>query len=736
MNINKTLSNLNSSHSGITDLVPDLFYFSDEAEASVYGSTYAIAVAEQNGKILVAGNINTQSPGQYTNSVFAGGNGGVLRLNGDGTLDETFDPPYWQNLQDSNEYCAIISMKVQSNGKIIIVGSFGLGYPPQSPGTQGIWVNIARLNADGSLDETFMSFVGGATTRGINGYAYNVGLTSDDGIIMTTEGGNYGSYSAPVLVGKIVKLDANGVLNTEFNDNILASPYDFQITSEFGAGLLVLEDGKILIPAYDSGTDGYILVRLNSDGTEDTSWPSPVGSNNGFYKIVKDGEGRIICSAESMTAGSDAYWGIIRLESDGSVDSSFQYPGPSPIYPVVMLSIQPLEQGKIIAGGFVFGYDGATRRFIQKLNADGSLDDTFSGPYSFDSIVMDIAYLGEDEIWVAGFFGKPRRNIVKLNRFGRPLTAGLPIENPSCGIKDGGNDMYDYGNFINTDANVAFGPTPYSELKEGGLWDFLPFGGSPAESPVSVPSTHTQSYGYYYGSGIEFDPNSPYLYAYKPDVFDGRVKDGSGHFGEGSSYFTSMYPGMFVLAVDNMDIGEFSVTGGASQGFEYPSKSRTVDTDAFTVNQNGKKYSCFLKSMYAAPTGNPYDDPSLNHIIIVPGEPSGITHLYDETSQWDDHCLQGLSGRKELFFLVLSRGNNVPITLEIAQNLVREFLKTTEKNPDEAKDEGKPCFKCKNKSVHDCVKWKYFFPNCLRQNCGGRSGGYVPAVTVCSRRLY
>jgi hypothetical protein len=48
ININSALSSLNSNYSFVTDVVPDLFYFSDEPEVSELGTTYSNSIAIQD----------------------------------------------------------------------------------------------------------------------------------------------------------------------------------------------------------------------------------------------------------------------------------------------------------------------------------------------------------------------------------------------------------------------------------------------------------------------------------------------------------------------------------------------------------------------------------------------------------------------------------------------------------------------------------------------------------------
>jgi hypothetical protein len=75
--------------------------------------------------------------GQFT----ANGAGGITRLNPDGTLDEDFDPG-----TGTDE--GVGSVAVDPDGRVLIVGDFGA--------VDGVARNrIARLNADGSLDEDF-----------------------------------------------------------------------------------------------------------------------------------------------------------------------------------------------------------------------------------------------------------------------------------------------------------------------------------------------------------------------------------------------------------------------------------------------------------------------------------------------------------------------------------------------------------------------------------------------------
>jgi len=91
----------------------------------------AIAI-QPDGKVLIAGGFS---------SVDNISRHGVARLNPDGSLDSTFNPGFGAD-------GPVTTLDLQSNGKVVIGGSFGLvNNVPRN--------NVARLNPDGSVDASF-----------------------------------------------------------------------------------------------------------------------------------------------------------------------------------------------------------------------------------------------------------------------------------------------------------------------------------------------------------------------------------------------------------------------------------------------------------------------------------------------------------------------------------------------------------------------------------------------------
>jgi len=90
------------------------------------------SVLQPDGKIIIGGGFGTFN-GAVRNR--------VARLNADGSLDDTFDPGGGGNN-------SVYSIALQLDGKIVIGGAFTIF-------NGSVRNNVVRLNADGTLDNTF-----------------------------------------------------------------------------------------------------------------------------------------------------------------------------------------------------------------------------------------------------------------------------------------------------------------------------------------------------------------------------------------------------------------------------------------------------------------------------------------------------------------------------------------------------------------------------------------------------
>lgn len=627
--INDILSNLNSGYEEVTDLIPDKRVFVDDFDVAkneydeYVGGTAPLGsrfIALNSGKYLwvgIDGSSGIDGPAMARH---------VRRYNIDFTLDETFDPQIFVGgssgfVRDAAE---------QSDGKLVIVGHF--------TDLNGI-SKIARLNANGSLDSTF-NFEG----VGFNGHAFVLKLLSDGSFLV---GGQFSAYNGQDIVngspvGPLVKLNSDGSLDTSFsvvlNDDVFA--------------INVLSSGKI----YVGGNFTNKLTRLNSDGTVDLTFDVGTGFNNRVSSIEVDSNGKVIVGGWfDEYNGSPCSRGIVRLNADGTLDSSFETEGSGLNYTegvVQCLAIQ--SDGKIVVGGWFNQYDGNRQGKIIRLNTDGTKDSTFVTGYGFGDDgsyegqrVQDILLHNNKIICVGALYnygGKALYGFAKLSSTGS-LDSERLFRYVSFGINDGFDDMYDDGNYINTNLTQLFDDISGDSVNE----------------LLSVPNTHSAAV-----DESEFeDEGSP---VYEP-AMDGQVMSGVGYFGENSSYFTNYYPGMYAMVATNIDIEEFSIGGGLG------SDSNTENDSTMLVVHEGATYTVFVKVNREGSGGESGNDPSVNHIIIVPGESEGLTQIINEDGDdWDDHCIRGLTGRKSIAYLVVARETSDYLSYEDAEAIAVKFL--------------------------------------------------------------
>jgi uncharacterized delta-60 repeat protein len=636
--INDILSNLNAGYEEVTDLISDKRIFVDDFDVakneydayvpgnSPLGSRF---IALSSGKYLWVGIDGASDEGNNARN--------VRRYNADFTLDETFTAPVFSDgsggfVRDAVE---------QSDGKLVIVGHF--------TDINGTSVGkIARLNSDGSLDSTFNSVLLGISSVGFDNHAFVLKLLSDGSFLV---GGQFSAYSE-TSVGALVKLNSDGSLNTSFSENVSLDYHVFAIH--------VLSSGKI----YVGGNFANKLIRLNSDGTTDETFDVGTGFDNRVSSIEVDSNNKVVVGGWfNEYNGSPCSRGIVRLNADGTLDSSFETEGAglNDTEGVVQcLAIQ--SDGKIVVGGWFNEYDGNRQGHIIRFNTDGTKDSTFVTGYGFGDDgsyegqrVQDILLDNNKIICVGGLYnygGKALYGFAKLSQTGS-LDPERLFRYVSFGINDGYDDMYDDGNFINTNLTQLF--EDISGFEGDGV--------GRVERLLSVPNTHSAALD---ESDLE-DEGSP---VYEP-AMDGQVSSGSGYFGNDSSYFTNYYPGMYAMVATNIDIEEFSIVGDLGSG------SNTENDSTMLVVHEGATYTVFVKvSRYGS--GGESNEPSVNHMIIVPGESGGLTQVINEDgNDYDDHCIRGLTGRKSIAYIVVARQTSDYISYEDAEAIALKFLEVT-----------------------------------------------------------
>jgi uncharacterized delta-60 repeat protein/uncharacterized repeat protein (TIGR02543 family) len=273
------------------------------------------------------------------------------------------------------------------------------------------WNSIARYLANGQLDSS-ITLIDGAS-HGFNGQPASIVPRSDGKVYI---GGDISLYKG-LTVNRFFRLNNDGSIDSTLPT---ATGLDGQPVA-----VTELSDGKIILAGQFStykGSAAPRLIRLNSDGSLDTGFNSGgSGANSWINAMAVQPDGKIIITGLFSSYNGTARGKIARINVDGSLDTDFN-PGSgannSPNW------IHVLENGQIlIAGGDFSTYNGTSTGRIARINTDGSLDITFnSGGAGANSIIYCGAVQSDGKILIGGLFsaynGTARNRLARLNSDG------------------------------------------------------------------------------------------------------------------------------------------------------------------------------------------------------------------------------------------------------------------------------------------------------------------------------
>jgi uncharacterized delta-60 repeat protein len=282
-------------------------------------AVYSI-IQQSDGKIVAGGDFTTYS-GSTSNY--------IVRINSDGTKDTTFNVGTGFNASP-----AIIIQ--QSDGKLVVGGDFTTYSGSTSP-------QIVRINSNGTKDTTFN--VGA-------GYfiIYAIAQQPDNKLIIA--GWNF------------YRLNSNGTQDTTFVTGFLDSPIN---------DLILQSDGKIVAGGGFTEYSGSFInriARINSDGTIDSTFNVGTGFNNTVTSVIQQSDGKIVAGGLFTTYSGSTSNYIVRINSDGTKDTTFNVgTGFNDwVYTIIQQS-----DGKLVVGGNFYNYSGSVAERMVLINPDGTI---------------------------------------------------------------------------------------------------------------------------------------------------------------------------------------------------------------------------------------------------------------------------------------------------------------------------------------------------------------------------
>ncbi len=171
------------------------------------------------------------------------------------------------------------------------------------------------------------------------------------------------------------------------------------------------------IQAGDAG--GYDMVVTNAFGLATSTVAllnqELAGANGDVLTLAQQPNGKILVGGSFTTLGGQSRSNIGRLNADGTVDASFSLGASSAV-----LCFVAQANSRIVVGGAFSALGGQSRSNIGRLNADGTVDGSFD-PGADDS-VFSLAAQADGKILVGGRFttlgGQSRSSIGRLNANG------------------------------------------------------------------------------------------------------------------------------------------------------------------------------------------------------------------------------------------------------------------------------------------------------------------------------
>ncbi len=331
------------------------------------GTDMARAVTVQpDGRILVAGyeQYNPLAP------VI------VARFNSDGTLDPTFGNGGWATASYASNYSGITyGMVLQPDGRIVTAGYVATDVDNDD-------FCAARFNSDGTLDATFGGdgLVHYGFSENGDHAAHAIALQADGRIVLA----GHADLDLDEHIG-VMRLNTDGTLDTDFDgDGRVAIELNEERSVE---AIAIRSDGRIVLVGTADYTSGFV-TQLNSDGSLDTGFGTGgttlvnMGGQFEGWAVAIQADGKVLVGGN--TYGWDQNYALARLNQDGSFDTSFGTGGsvisgfsniPYNDYGRCLL-VQP--DGRILLGGATS--ENSDNAFgVMRFNSDGSLDNGFDG---------------------------------------------------------------------------------------------------------------------------------------------------------------------------------------------------------------------------------------------------------------------------------------------------------------------------------------------------------------------
>ncbi len=396
------------------------------------GSSVTIISLQAEGQVNAIG-------GEAGGSIVVGGTfqsiqgktrSGLARFFPDGRLDQCFASGFFLSGSLTADPSAVHALQILTNGTALIAGNFLRAENAPQRGIARIILESrcapgeVRFAASEFQASEDLGLAQVALIRNGNENS-SVAVTLDSTDVTATAGADYTPFSGSVVFApgetmktveipihfdgivegeEVVQLalrdpasgarigTPNGarlrIADSDGLERVLVQDSDFrpEISGSFFDILSSLPDGRVLISSCDirSTNSVALLTWLRADGSKEQELPMPAGLRGGcLSRAAVQPDGKLIVGGY-LDGKLDA--GLARLNADGSVDQSFTppdfvaipYPNGQPSFVTIFLA-SLFSDGKItVAGRFLARSGNVERRSLVRLFPDGEIDPSFN----------------------------------------------------------------------------------------------------------------------------------------------------------------------------------------------------------------------------------------------------------------------------------------------------------------------------------------------------------------------
>ncbi len=296
-----------------------------------------------------------------------------------GSFDTTFDEDGKTTVCFTQDTHFSKGSNFQSDGKIIYFGA----------NTISCAYDLVRFNIDGSLDTNFgtngiVTNICSSFPNSGGYYAIDMAIQLDDKIlIMGTQQNN--TYPNAYWLARFT---SDGALDPTFNGTGFKN-LSFGTIQDRGFCIALQADGKILVGGTSGNTAEFFTVaRLTTSGGLDTTFGvggkaqvAFSGTESMANSILVQPDGRILLGGYTVNAPYAKDFALVRLLSNGSIDTSFGVNGKvittvDSNYSDAITQLALQSDGKIVAGGFT-SFEVAHKMAVVRYLSNGSIDTTF-----------------------------------------------------------------------------------------------------------------------------------------------------------------------------------------------------------------------------------------------------------------------------------------------------------------------------------------------------------------------